>query len=234
MAAISAAVKSRTTASRAARRVTSWVVFQTYIRRPNSMMPSSTMKKTMAISANSTVATPRCGRTLEETIKGLMASSIHVAHGGVRGERDAGIAGGARNERHDAANGDGVAGNAYFYVGGRCAIGACRRRAGDDDIAVGQRGFKVGRVRRSYDEVLRVRDGDTADRRLGRGRHVPRAVAGSFRQGIVVLEGSREFENARRDKQHQRQHDPELDGRCAALRDGETFAMRVHGVSGTA
>src|SRR5438552_18945063 len=137
MAAISAAVKSRTTASRAARRVTSWVVFQTYIRRPNSMMPSSTMKKTMAISANSTVAAPRCGLALEQAIKGLMASSIHVAHGGVRGERDAGIAGGAGNERHDPANGDAVAGNTDLDVGGWRVVGACRRRPGDDDVGRG-------------------------------------------------------------------------------------------------
>src|SRR5438132_5185331 len=140
MAAISAAVKSRTTASRAARRVTSWVVFQMYMMRPNSMMPSSTMKKTMASSENSTVAAPPCGRALEETIKGLMASSIHIAHGGVGGERDAVIADGAGNERHDAADVDAVAGNAYLYVRGRGVIGARRRRAGYDDVGSGQYG----------------------------------------------------------------------------------------------
>src|SRR6266542_3780259 len=118
MAAISTALKSRTVASRAARRVISWVVFQMYMMRPNSAIPNSTIKKTMAISANSTVAAPRCGPAFEVTIKGLMASSIHVAHGGVRSERDAGVAGGAGNKRHDAANSDGIARNADLYAGG--------------------------------------------------------------------------------------------------------------------
>src|SRR5437867_12922889 len=101
------------------------------------MMPSRTMKKTMAISANSTVAAPRCGWALEETIMGLMASSIHVAHGGMRGERDAAVAGGAGNERHDGAYIDAVARNTYLHIGGCCAVGACRRRTGNDDIAGG-------------------------------------------------------------------------------------------------
>src|SRR5439155_15595097 len=134
MAAVSAALKSRTTASRAARRVTSCVVFHTYMMRPNSAIPNSTMKKTTAISSNSTAATPRCERAVDKKRNGLMASSIHVAHSGMRAERDARVAGSAGNERHDAANSHGIAGNADLYVDGCRAVGACRRRAGDDDI----------------------------------------------------------------------------------------------------
>src|SRR5439155_10323828 len=105
-----------------------------YMIRPNSVIPSSTMKKTMAISANSTAAAPRCARAVDKMRNGLMASSIHVAHGGMRAERDAGVAGSAGNERHDAANSHGIAGNADLYVAGCRAVGACRWRAGDDDI----------------------------------------------------------------------------------------------------
>src|SRR5207244_965053 len=118
---------------------TSCIVVQIYIRRPNSMVPSRTRKKTMASSANSTVAAPRCGRAPEEAIKGFMADSVHVAHGGVRSERDTGVAG-AGNERHDAANGDAVAGNAYLYVRGRGAVGACYWRASDYNVSIRQRG----------------------------------------------------------------------------------------------
>src|SRR5438132_9520878 len=105
-----------------------------YIRRPKSMVPSMTKKKTIASSANSTVAAPRCGRILEEGIKDFMASSVHVAHGSVRSKRDTGVAG-AGNERHDATNGDAVAGNAdlYVHVRGRGAVDACRSVAGDAD-----------------------------------------------------------------------------------------------------
>src|SRR4030095_9865414 len=151
MAAVSVALKSRTVASRAARRVTSCTVFHTYIMRPNSAIPNNSMKKRTAIIANSTAATPRCDRGDEETIDGLMASSIHVTHFGIRGERDTGVAGRAGNERHDAANGDRVTGNAYFDVLRCRPIGASRRRAGDDDIGVGQHGFKISRVRVSHD-----------------------------------------------------------------------------------
>src|SRR5205814_5456608 len=138
MAAVSAALKSRTTASRAARRVTSCVVFHTYMMRPNSAIPNSTMKKTTAISANSTAATPRCERAVDKMRNGIMASSIHVAHGGMRAERDAGIAGSAGNERHHAANRDGIGGNADLHAVGCRAVGARHRRstgveAGDDD-----------------------------------------------------------------------------------------------------
>src|SRR3990167_5406647 len=78
-----------TTPSRAPRRGASLAPLSRKSQRPNSMMPSNRVRKKIAISANSTAATPRWARRLARWKKGLRVSFTAVASVRARRHGDA-------------------------------------------------------------------------------------------------------------------------------------------------
>ena len=72
-------VKSVLAAVRAARRVTSIIVLHMYRARASSMTPKMKIKNSIAPSANSTAATPRCAARRGDGTDLVMALSLRLS-----------------------------------------------------------------------------------------------------------------------------------------------------------